>query len=254
VHADVYVHVQGVRTSSTMGWRDLPYDMEELILSHLSLGESARTFMTCRSFFTAFRRQLTQQQTAPYELAADWFGRNMIACIAAGVTRFLACEPLDPMLVEKGCGECRISADGELHIADNLGPTPMTSATHAAREILVWVSSLHSWVPTHMSIHLPTVDDGYVNIRVSRPLQRVVIAVAPCSGQDLVGVAFVQALLAWGLAPSALDASLHAEVHIEGLFYSDQGFRFTRSRRRAQILPILPLLAQHEKWKVVRWP
>jgi hypothetical protein len=254
------VHGQAERSSLTMVWSNLPPDVEEAILGLLSLVDLSRISRTCHSFHASFCRRMADLQSARCDLALSWFGPNRITCIAGLVTSFVNGEPMDRNLPWHGANVFEISLDGALHVNARHAARPITSATVQAGDCRVELftrsgTGLRSW----MLVHVYTAGGGFTKIRVDfgEPTNvLIIISVTPCDAEDVMGVALIQALLSQDLAPGFCDAVSHAQVSIEANFeYARMVFSSVTldSHREAQILPILPLIAQHGNWRLGWW-
>jgi hypothetical protein len=228
----------------------MPFDMEDAIHDSLFLIELASASETSRSFRAAYQRRLDELQKARCDLAAKWFGRKRVACLAAVVKSFLKGERMDASFVRDETTTCRISVEGLLRID---GPVRRGTAGQQAYEVgLVNVALSHSvGFPRAMSITVPTFNKSNVRLFVSRLSNIVEIHAAPSCEEDLEPMAFVQALLTWEFAPTSHDASAGPRVCITGVFHANSDF--TLDARQEHILPILPLVSKHKNWSIRTW-
>jgi hypothetical protein len=215
-----------------MGWSILPYDMEELIISKLSLLESACIAATCRTFEDVFRGQMVLQQKAYRNLAAERFGQGRVAGIAAIADRFVKGECVHPNLVKVEPIACWITADGTLHVS---GPS-ISPVEKAVEDIAAFITLADHLITTF--VQAPNGSEVYFT--VWRDRNDVTIAVYPWGDQDLEGVALAQALVSGPLAQSLCDREPSFDIQVRG----SAGSRCTSAGLQAQIWPLLGLASQ----------
>jgi hypothetical protein len=95
--------------SHTMGWHDLPLELEEQVLSNLSLVELALLSSTRKVFLAAFRKQLAEEQKALCDEAHYWFGATCLKRAAEISSCFLK----EPTLQMDKLGKIRVRFTGK---------------------------------------------------------------------------------------------------------------------------------------------
>jgi hypothetical protein len=229
-----------------MDWNRLPFDMVDEICDSLSLVELAVASESSRSFRGAYQRRLDELQKGRCDLAAEWFGRKRVACLAALVKSFLKGE-MDPRFVRTETHTCRISVEGLLRIDGPVRRGTARQQGYEAGRVAVALSDSVGF-PRDISITVPTFNKSNVRLFVNRVDNIVLIDVAPSCEEDLEPMAFVQALLTWEFAPTSDDASAGPRVCINGVFHANSGFMW--DARQEHFLPILPLLSKHKNWSI----
>ncbi len=200
----------------TTSWNDLPDHLVEVILAHLSLVDLWATLKTCRSFHTAFCRQLDVEQKSRCDFAAMRFGTKPIACLRTLITRYLKGERLEPGVVNENWNCYCISADGVLRrtephrwacrYATQPGEICVSALVHQpgyaiTNPYTLWVRA-HAW------------EQPLLLVATSLDRSCSTICVKPRCDEDLEGVALVQALLSGGLAESIHDGGQSAEIRV----------------------------------------
>jgi hypothetical protein len=223
-----------------MAWGALPLDMEELILSKLSLVELARASRTCHTFRAFSGARTAEAQQARFDLAVACFGRESIEGLARLLDRYSKTGELG---VEKGtvC-TCTISQDGVLRL--RLKGVSGRHLRHKPGEM--WLSVIYSNHPL-LQIHVPTPRRSRLNIFFCGFRKKLYLSVDFCTDEDLEGVALLQALLSSGLSSTVKDAWPHTDHFIlrRPPWSSRTGHVHTEAGLEAKIAPLLPIIAQN---------
>jgi hypothetical protein len=227
-----------------MDWNNFPLDMQEFILSFLPVVELARLAMTCRSFHTASRRHLAEQQKARCDLAEQWICRKRIMGVIDLVSSFFRGDCITPTR-HKTYGW--ISADGVFHVLDQASCQSGGEAIPEVGEIEVVIFATRPGFDKLTSMNIVVYGPGKAVLAfvVSRFLNTVYSTVTRSDGEDLSGLAFVQALLTCGFGREQAGVS-PLKGHIiwcclpQGSFLT--GMPWANPKLLAQIAPLLPLL------------
>jgi hypothetical protein len=219
-----------------MDWRALPQDLEEAILTNLSLVELARVSRTKSFFLTIFHKRRAQGQKALRELAAERFGSARITRIITLVERFYKRQLLDPCLADSPTKtRCWIYEDGNCR---KERPEPEWSSGRYLRHIAteVEVEPFGGGADAGIQIRILTQSWSQVTLLLSHNF-RADIFVYPRSNKDFRGLGLLQALLSEGLARIIVDAGQRMFIHITG---SNMGFWFTQEGLKSMIAPLVP--------------
>ncbi len=243
--------------SDITDWSSLPWEMQDLIFGKLSLHELARASRTCRSFQTVFTTKLGEEQKGRLDLAGTCFSEKQIECIAAFAARFFKRETAVRNLDRDRKTDCRISADGEWQVersrpARRAHQRPAEEGDIRIRVSFLWAS------PTIMEIGVHVPGRAWVDLHVCGGQGMIAICVTPYGDEAVEGVALVQALVTWALPRRLRDHSPHAYIMVQECperVQQAHGRRhsFTIAGMRAQIAPLLPLLAKNAKLRIGGW-
>jgi hypothetical protein len=96
--------------SHTMSWHDLSLELEEQILSNLSLVELALLSSTRKVFLAAFRKQIAEEQKVLCDAAHNWFGATCLKRAAEISSCFLKEHTLQMYRL----GQIRIRGHGDV--------------------------------------------------------------------------------------------------------------------------------------------
>jgi hypothetical protein len=210
-------------------WSDLPVEMKELILNHLSWIDLARISSTCSTFHTAFRRQLAREQKRRCDLAFLCFGRGQIYRIADFIERYLEGKSLDASNPdEPNRTSSSILADGTV-----VGPPQMHLFPRAYKSTNASVKV----GLTKMNIKMTAPSGSLISIFTCKESGESIARVYPIGNEDIAGVAFLQALLCEGLAPLSSGAGPHLEICV---MRDVSDANITQAGLRMQIAPLLP--------------
>jgi hypothetical protein len=229
-----------------MAWSALPRELEELILTNLSLLELARASRTCLTFAAFSRTQLVKAQDARLNLAVECFGHERIVALARVIDNLL--KGAEPAVKPSMCSTLSVSHDGVLHVERWMG---------FGHELLDEPGDMRMMVSRSYKLSLVTI---FISLSRGSSLgflfggieENPTITVRPCAESNVEEVALLQALLCLGLAASLSSAwPRFVDIVPRGL-YGPYGYR-DRSAHVAlqnQIAPLLPLIAQHPKLRV----
>jgi hypothetical protein len=241
-----------------MIWRDLPQEMQELILAKLSLVELGRASRTCRNFQDFFRSQLEFGciQETRCHLAESMFGQKWMKYLSSLIAEYIK-EKTVPTGLGSDFGEfCSISADGKFHVYGALfGLTASQSQCfwQDAGNMAIFIL-LHGTL--EITVGAPAPNRSQVRLDIwpkEGGLPGAIIRVAPRGDDDLWGLALVQALLGGPLSPSSHNGELGLTVEVKG----SRKHRGTWAGLQAQVRPLLPFatvytynegLVGHQEW------
>jgi hypothetical protein len=220
-----------------MGWDALPQDVEEAILSNLSLVELARVSRTKSFFLTVFHKRRAEEQKALREVAAERFGSARITRIITLVERFYKRQLLDACLADSPPKtSCWIYEDGSCR-RERPEPEPL-SAGQFFRQIgiEVEIELLGNGADAGMRITIEAQHWSQVRLLLCHNF-RACVFVYPRREEDLRGLALVQALLSEGLAQIVADAGQRTFIYITGI---NMQMRFTQAGLKAMVAPLVP--------------
>jgi hypothetical protein len=268
-----------LKPPNTMDWSALPYELEETILGFLSLRQLADVSTTCKRFEHLFRHMLAKEQKSRCDLAIAQFGKARLACIADLAHSFLNAQRFHPHSRERLRWECTVSEDGTLHVvqANRSDPTYIKRTVcrwtvcedgmvHVEEEVdvadvqckagVVNVLMVLSWCSNMLSFHVLSHDGSRVAMLFSGEHLWTCFRIEPRDGEDLGGVALVQAFLSGDFAPILGEGRPLTEVRIK---WGSCNQGFTSAGLEAQIGPLLPLAKSYSVtdpewvgWKMVR--
>jgi hypothetical protein len=185
-------------------WSDLPIDMVEVILNHLSWIDLAPISSTCSAFHTAFRRQLAREQKERCDLAVSLFGRGQIYRIADFIERHLEGKTLDASNPDgPNRTSSSILADGtvvgppEMHLFANAFEFPRARKSTSA--------SVKAGL-TKITITMTAPSGSLISIFTCKESGESIARVYPIGNEDIAGVVFLRAcrhyyLRVWLLFP-----------------------------------------------------
>jgi hypothetical protein len=146
--------------------------MVEVILTHLSLVELARIFMTCRSFYAVYRMRMKNEQKSRCDLAYNLWGRARLASLVTLITNVVEGKRWHADFAMGGeqlvLSHCYITEDGLLHkkcsqqffgsssyqtprdidvsvLTRNRWPTPISSVVLVGTHVLGCVLQMQVW-------------------------------------------------------------------------------------------------------------
>ncbi len=236
-----------------MSWSDLPYDVEELILGHLSLLELARDSTTSKTFQGLFSQRMAQQREARADLALACFGRERITAIVNILHQFLEGEAVHPAIRGTGYNTCWILADGTLYVEPPRSKYLTTKAAarpHGPGDFEVHVAFDPSGAPAlTLRIEIKKAELPPVEVHVHRH-QGVTVALTPECDDDVLGLALAQVVLSENMAPVIQAHGLPVDVTVER-FASEA--TCTLKGLQAQIGPLLSLASRYECDDVMKY-
>jgi hypothetical protein len=217
---------------------DLPVEMVELILSNLSWPDLAPISMTCCAFKSAFHHALPSEQERRCDLGVVRFGRKRINQVADLISRSLLGESLSPENGGPEDGHCWLTRNGEFQ-------APIYSQSGGWLEPQMLLNATEVCVnPLEWGVHMEIIPQGgsRMFVRTCRKRRMAMISIYPCNNEDLAGVALLQALLSWGLAPLSGNVGAHLDIRVVGYSWN---VGITQAGLRMQIAPLLPFASQH---------
>jgi hypothetical protein len=218
-----------------MQWSALPEDMQELVLTKLSLFDLTLASRTCKQFHAVLPKALAGEEQARCNLAAKCFGSERITCISRLIHGMFNGESLEPYFVDDFTpARLWISKDGT---PCEEGPSPYF-CHEVVKEAVVQVRVVNAnpgTTPPSLAMNVLAQSGTEVQLRVERA-QCVFISVSIRKDGDLEGVALVQALLSGGMSGLLSNPEQCIHILVEGAAKSSG---VTPSGLKAQIAPIL---------------
>jgi hypothetical protein len=192
----------------TTGWVTLPPEMEELIVSKLSVRELARVSSMCRLFKDVSCRHMVEFQKERCALAHERFGQERVSSIAALIDRLVRGEIGDPHLSKLSVHTCWILANGAMHVDE---PSTPSKGDKRVGDIClsIFLTDFCIMVTAFAPKWASEVSFiGWPRENVAR------LDVFRCGGEDLEGVALAQALVSGALGQSFHTYGLPFDVHV----------------------------------------
>jgi hypothetical protein len=231
-----------------MAWSALPVEIQELVLTKLSLRELARTSATCPAWeaFLLCRRLALPE--CRHDLMITVFGENRIRCLAVLFTRFLRGRTINEENgLRRGYTVCRWINHMRILQSTWLGwsPAVLEHIDHNADGYSLWIHLPR--MPTNTKfIHVPSPGHSCVLFEFSRRRGTLKVVMRVAHG-DVPGLAMVQQVLARGVLVHNLQ---NVDVTIVG--YRSNA-RFSRTRLENQTAPLRSLMEQYPNWTISGW-
>jgi hypothetical protein len=262
----VYLKMRDARAGDGEGWNELPYDMQELILTKRPLLELARISRTHTSFQAVFLALLAREQKARCSLIVECLGRARLARIALLITRFLKGEALeqdadgqsivpglemweDVTRWAKGTfeppslkGKIQVGSENTVIVFRLRIREPVEGGN--VGDVVDVVNEVTPAEATTMIVTMTASDSSQLRLSVTRTTGGGMIIVYPCNDEDLLGVALMQALLSGEWCPNLVESGL---VAIRILARSYLG-NYSYAGLEAQILPLLPFASGYHRF------
>jgi hypothetical protein len=234
-----------VRARNMMSWSSLSEDMVELILARLSLVDfvTRRVFMTCHSFYAAYRREVTAEQKDRSDLADSVMGRARVARLVSLIAPVFEGGSLGLGFVLASIHGHYIGADGVFRPPALTPSGRRTLAEAEPEDLRVVVAGPHIlWRGNSHSIFVDAPKQAWGRLCMHNPHggKGIKLHMYPTADEDFEVVALVQAMLSGGLARLVHDTGKYAEIRI-----SAPTDRFTWAGVKAQIQPLLPFASRY---------
>jgi hypothetical protein len=250
-HSTIVMHAfsGGRERTDSMVRSVLPEELEDLILSKLSLHEVARVSTTSRAFHATFNRLLAAQQKARCSLAVHHFAcSQQIMCIASLITRFLNADP--ELACRSDAVHFRICTDGTYHVVGSSKKITRFQRQFFRQDIAM-PEILGSFSSNAMTLWIAAPKRRNTSVCVDRRYNLVFFSLYPCCDEDVEGLALVQTLLTWGLVSGPHSAGPQSWIKVSG--YMLYKHHFTQEGLQAQIAPLLPFLSHYTKLHIGGW-